>query len=69
MDCKHLECEIIYTRESEIIIDTNYQCRECGKIISEEKYQEILTYNCSWCNGSGECEIQGDKYNCGCIIK
>lgn len=68
MKCKHVNCNKVNTYEGieMIIVDTNYQCAECGKILSPDEYQDILTDDCSWCNGSGEHEMQGEKYTCGC---
>ena len=70
MNCEHRECTKIYTYvgiDMEIV-DTNYQCNKCAKILNKEQYQDIITGFCSNCNGSGEHTDGYDFYKCGCIL-
>ena len=41
-ECIHLNCNKIHTRYKLEIIDTNYQCLNCGKILSIEQHQTIF---------------------------
>ena len=66
MSCLHLNCLRIDTTCDNVLIDINYQCSECGKVLSIEEYKQVLKDNCSWCEGSGYHEDQGEKYYCGC---
>lgn len=61
MECKH-ECSVIYTKCNTKIIDTNFQCRHCAKIFSWNDWQDILTYRCEQCNGTGKIEIGFNEY-------
>ena len=70
MNCEHGNTSKIHTYEGiEMkIIDTNYQCFDCGKIMTRDEYQDILLSHCSNCNGTGEHTDGYDKYKCGCIL-
>ncbi len=70
MDCKHGQASKINTYEGfdMKITDTNYQCTVCGVILTKEKYQDILTNNCTNCNGNGQNTDGYDIYKCGCIL-
>lgn len=70
MSCEHRNASKIHTYEGVAmkIIDTNYQCSECGRIMKHDEYQNILINNCSNCNGIGEHTDGYEKYKCVCIL-
>ena len=70
MNCEHRNAVPVHTYEGiEMkIIDTNYQCTGCGKIMTQDEYQDILIDNCSNCNGTGMHTDGYDEYKCICIL-
>jgi DNA-directed RNA polymerase subunit RPC12/RpoP len=68
-ECYHRFSKInTYTEHvsPENIIDTNYQCVECGKIFTQEQAQDYSTDKCSLCDGTGKIDIPYERHPMKC---